>query len=88
MENETQHILTLTNREHLSISGINDVDAFNEQEIIAICDTGELIIKGELLHIEELSVDSKILAVTGKISSLAYNEKLTQSSLIKRLFGG
>lgn len=88
MENETQHILTLTNREHLSISGINDVDAFNEQEIIAICDTGELIIKGELLHIEELCVDSKILTVTGKISSLAYNEKLTQSSLIKRLFGG
>jgi len=88
MENETQHILTLTNREHLSITGIHDVDAFNEEEIIAICDTGELIIKGQLLHIEELSVDSQILTVTGKISSLSYNEKLTQSSLIKRLFGG
>lgn len=88
MENETQHILTLTNREHLSITGINDVDAFNEEEIIAICDTGELIIKGQLLHIEELSVDSQLLTVTGKISSLTYNEKLTQSSLIKRLFGG
>ncbi len=88
MENETQHILTLTNREHLSITGINDIDAFNEDEIIAICDTGELIIKGQLLHIEELSVDSQILTVTGKISSLSYNEKLMKSSLIKRLFGG
>ncbi|MDE6470819.1 MAG: YabP/YqfC family sporulation protein [Eubacterium sp.] len=88
MENETQHTLTLTDRSELSLTGINDVDAFNEQEIIAVCDTGELVIKGELLHIEELSLESGIMTVKGKITSLSYNEKFTKSSVLKRLFGG
>lgn len=88
MENETQHILTLTDRSELSLTGINDVDAFNEQEIKALCETGELIIKGELLHIEELSLESGIMSVKGKITSLEYNEKFTKTSVLKRLFGG
>lgn len=88
MDNETQHTLTLTNRSNLSLTGIRDVDAFNEQEIIALCDTGELVIKGELLHIDELSIDSGLMTVNGKISSLTYNEKFTKTSILKRLFGG
>ena len=88
MENETQHTLTLCDRSSLTVTGINDVDAFNEQEIIASCDFGELNIKGENLHIEELSIESKLLTVSGKISALIYNEKVTKSSLAKRLFGG
>ena len=88
MEKETQHTITLTNRANLSVTGINDVDAFNEQEIVAVCDTSELIIKGELLHIEELSIETGLLTVSGKISSLSYSEKFTQTSVLKRLFGG
>lgn len=88
MENETQHSLTLINRESLSLSGITDVDSFNEQEIIAICEYGELFIKGELLHIEELSLDTGFMSVSGKVTSLTYSQKLTSDSLLKRLFGG
>lgn len=88
MENETQHTLTLTDRTNLSLTGIKDVDAFNEQEIIAVCDAQELVIKGELLHIEELSIDAGLMTVSGKISSMTYNEKLTKASAFKRLFGG
>ncbi len=88
MDNETQHTLTLINRTELSLTGINDIDSFNEQEIIAVCETGELVIKGELLHIEQLSVEAGIMSVSGKITSLSYNEKFTGTSVLKRLFGG
>ncbi len=91
MNNElqhTDHTLTLNNRSSLTVTGITDVDEFNEQEILAICDFGELSIKGELLHIEELSVDSGNLVVSGKIISLTYCEKLSGTSVLKRLFGG
>ncbi len=88
MENEVQHSLSLVNRERLSVTGVNDVDAFNEQEILVICDCGELNIKGELLHVEELSLESGLLTVSGKISSISYSEKITSSSILKRLFGG
>jgi len=90
MENisETSHALTLENREHLSLSGISDVDSFNEEEIVAICSCGELTIKGELLHIEELNLETGYVSVSGKVTSLTYSEKFSSSSLLKRLFGG
>ena len=82
------HILTLTDRESLSLTGVKDVDSFNEEQITAVTDCGQLDIKGELLHVEELNTDTGILAVSGRIVSLVYSEKLTTQSLLKRLFGG
>ena len=88
MENDSEHILTLTNRQKLTLTGVNDVDSFNEEEILAVCSCGELTVKGDMLHIEELNVESGFLTVSGKIVSLVYSEKFTSSSLLKRLFGG
>ncbi len=87
MENEARHTLSLTDRSELSLTGINDVDAFNEEEISVICECGELLIKGDLLHIEELSLETGIMNVSGKISSLTYSEKLSRTSVFKKLFG-
>lgn len=80
--------MNLTNRETLSLTGISDVDSFNEEEILAVCSCGELTIKGDMLHIEELNLEGGILTVSGKIVSLTYSEKFTSTSLLKRLFGG
>ncbi|MCH5314412.1 MAG: sporulation protein YabP [Eubacterium sp.] len=88
MNNEVQHSVSLINRENLSLTGVKDVDEYNEQEILLICDCGELTIKGELLHIEELSIESGLLTVSGKITSLTYTEKISSNSIFKRLFGG
>jgi sporulation protein YabP len=88
MENVAQHTVSLVNRESLTVTGVSDVDEFNEQEILAICDSDELRIKGELLHIEQLSIETGQMVVSGKIISLTYTEKLSGSSLMKRLFGG
>ncbi len=88
MENATEHTLNLTNRETLSLTGISDVDSFNEEEILAVCSCGELTIKGNTLHIEELNLENGILTVSGKIVSLTYSEKFSSTSLLKRLFGG
>lgn len=88
MENVSQHTLNLENRERLTLTGISDVDSFNEETIIAISSCGELTITGELLHIEELNVENEILTVSGKITSLTYREKFNSTSILKRLFGG
>lgn len=88
MENTDAHILSLSNREKLNITAVNDVDSFNEEEIVAICSCGQLNIKGDMLHIEELNLETGILVVSGKISSLTYTEKFNSTSLLKRLFGG
>jgi sporulation protein YabP len=88
MDNLTQHSINLINRENLTVTGVMDVDEFNEQEILVICENDELKIKGELLHIEELKIETGFLSVSGKIISLEYSQKLSGNSLMKRLFGG
>ena len=61
---DMNHLLTLENREHLTLTGISDVDSFNEEEINAISPCGELTIKGELLHIEELNLEAGTVSVS------------------------
>lgn len=66
------HILTLDNRHELRATGVSNVDSFDEQTVVAYTSLGQLIIRGENLHIEKLSVETGELTLTGNVSSLAY----------------
>ena len=52
------HNIILENRRSLSISGITDVDSFDEKEISLYTQMGELSIKGRELHIDAMSVET------------------------------
>ncbi|MCL2023369.1 MAG: sporulation protein YabP [Oscillospiraceae bacterium] len=69
----TPHSLTLDNRESMRLSGVSDVDSFDEQTIVLFTDLGELTIHGTGLHINKLSLDTGELALDGRIDSLAYS---------------
>lgn len=77
--------LLLENREKLCVSGVIDVESFNDQSIIAITNIGVLIIRGEELHINKLNLDSNELVVEGDIFSLEYSDGETVKS--KSFFG-
>lgn len=81
-----KHTLLLENREMLELSGINDVKAFNEEEIVAVCDWGDLMIKGASLHVEVLDLETGQLRITGKVTALVYNEKMQAKGFFKRAF--
>ena len=74
------HSLTLDDRKALSISGVSDVDSFDEETVILYTSLGELTIKGEDLHVEHLSIDIGELSVTGKIDSLMYTDNQKKST--------
>ncbi len=81
---QSQHNLILENRSDLSLTGVNDVQGFDEQTINLRTDYGALIIKGTSLHINKLNLDSKEVCVDGNINSLQY---INDSKNIKsRLF--
>ena len=61
--------LILENREKLSISGVIDVESFNDECVIADTELGTLIIKGIDLHINKLNIDSSELGIEGDIIS-------------------
>lgn len=85
MNLKKSHGLNLENRELLQLTGINDVSAFNEEEIYAHCDYGDLIIKGQNLHIDVLDLESGILKINGRFDALVYSELKSSKGFFKKL---
>ena len=68
------HRLELTGREHLTVSGVEDVERFDESGVIMTTSAGTLIVTGEDLHIGKLSLEGGELFVDGRIDSVAYED--------------
>lgn len=83
-----KHNLILENRSRLVLSGVTDVDSFNEEEIRLFTQLGELCIRGKNLHINEMSVENGDISVEGDIWSLCYGDKNRKKKLsaIGKLF--
>jgi sporulation protein YabP len=81
------HNIILEGRTHLSVSGVEDVESFDENEIVMHTTKGNLIVQGEGLHIEKLSIDTGELTVTGMVTDLSYEKVSQGGSVWSRLFG-
>jgi len=68
------HNLIMEDRRSLSISGVSDVDSFDEQTVVVFTDLGELTVHGTQLHISKLSLEIGELMMEGNISSLTYSD--------------
>ncbi len=73
------HSVIMEDRKKLSISGVTDIESFDEQTIIAVTDLGELTIRGWNLHITKLNLEQTELIVDGDISSLTYTDVRPQA---------
>ena len=69
---EMAHHIILEEREQLSVSGVEEVESFDENTILLTTAQGALEIQGEGLHIEKLSLDGGDLRVEGRVSALIY----------------
>lgn len=66
------HSLTLTNREQLEATGVTFVSSFDDREVILDTIHGPLCLRGEDLHINQLSLEEGRVVVQGKISVIEY----------------
>ncbi len=83
------HRVELSGRESLTVSGVEDVERFDEAEIVMNTAAGVLVVTGDGLHIGKLSLDGGELHVDGRIDSLAYEDApVSRGGLLSRLFGG
>ena len=83
------HHVVLEDREQLTISGVEEVESFDETTILLTTARGDLEIQGEGLHIEKLSLDGGDLKVEGPVSALIYqSERRERGGLLSRLLGG
>ena len=80
------HNIILEGRAKLSVSGVEEVESFDETEIVMRTVQGSLSVRGTDLHVEKLSLDTGELWVTGTVSQLDYAEVAPSGSLWARLF--
>lgn len=87
--NTLQHRLELIERERLTVSGVEEVERFDEEEIVMRTAAGTLVVGGTQLHIGKLDLDGGALYVDGSIHSLFYEERATapQGGFLRRLLG-
>lgn len=77
-ENGT-HGFTLSNRSHAEISGVNDVDCFNEQLVVLITSLGTMTLSGSGLNISHLNKEDGRLIVDGEFDAIEYSGKKRES---------
>lgn len=83
------HRVVIDQREKLNVTGVKDVDSFNENEIIFVTSCGAITITGEDLHISRLNLEDGQLIVEGRIQSLDYSdheEQRQSGGFFKKMF--
>jgi len=86
-----QHRIILTNREEMTISGVIDVVSFDEEAVVVETEMGILEIRGELLHVNKLNLETGELSLSGEVQGIEYDDKhgykKGDSSFLSKLFG-
>lgn len=84
------HKVILTNRRTCTINGVNDVISFDIHEILLDTEQGMLMLKGDDLHVNRLTLEKGEVDVDGRIDSFTYSDSSGSSqrneSLLSRLF--
>ena len=84
---ETPHRLVLDSRRKLSMSGVIEVESFDESAIQLTTTRGPVLIRGSGLHLQMLSLDGGQVAVDGTVDSISYEDEAPAGGFFARLFG-
>lgn len=90
MQSSRVNRVSITDRKSCTLNGIVDVIAFDLHEILLETDLGMLMIKGQELHVNRLTVEKGEIDVEGRIDSLTYSDSHCShekgESLLSRMF--
>lgn len=85
--NDSQHNLILENRQKLVLSGIIEVESFEEDSVQLKTTKGALTIRGENLKMESYISNVGDLTVVGNVYAIVYlNDSEKKSGFLNRLF--
>ena len=85
------HKVYLNARKTAVLSGVRDVLSFDAKEVYLETEQGILLIRGDELHVNRLSLEKGEVDIDGRIDSLTYSEQTASAgskaeSLLSRLF--
>jgi len=87
MTSEMPHHVIMEGRSRLSVSGVEDVESFDEQSIVCATSRGVLVIRGRDLRIGRLNTEGGDLNVEGTVDALEYEDTTAPSGgFFSRIF--
>lgn len=81
-----EHNITMRGRKQVDITGVKQVESFDNEEFLLETEQGFLAIRGHNLHIKNLDVDQGIVSIEGKVYDLVYLDQ-QQNDKAKGFFG-
>ena len=78
------HTLQLDNRRKAALTGVLEVLAFDENQVVLRTDSGEVALMGEGLHVTRLELTDGQLTVEGKIDSFFYSAPRKSGRLFRK----
>ena len=79
--------ISLESRRKLSITGVKEVENFDDNTITLITDLGTLSVKGSEIKIEKLNLDSGDVSATGDFYAFEYiSDENTKRTFFSRMF--
>ncbi len=81
------HKVYLNARKTAVLSGVRDVLSFDAKEVYLETEQGILLIRGDELHVNRLSLEKGEVDVDGRIDSFAYSDKETAEKRAAGFFG-
>ena len=83
-----EHTLSLVARTRAEITGVREVESFDEQTVVLLTDCGEMTLEGEGMHVSTLDIARGVVAVDGRIGAVYYGDtQPARRGLRARLFG-
>ncbi|PKM42648.1 MAG: sporulation protein YabP [Firmicutes bacterium HGW-Firmicutes-8] len=70
-----EYKIVMTNRKHAVIEGVENVESFDDEEILLETKMGTLIFKGQNLHIVQLNLDNGTLTIEGHCKSVDFTDE-------------
>ena len=78
------HSLSLDERKQAALTGVREVLAFDENQVVLMTDTGELCLTGQDLHVTKLMLEEGQLTVEGRLDGIFYTQRQNKRGLFRR----
>jgi len=69
---QQDHHLKIDNRKNLELTGVKEVDSFDNEEFLLETVMGYLIVRGQNLQLKNLDVSEGLVTIKGRIYELSY----------------
>ena len=82
---EMAHHIILEEREQLSVSGVEEVESFDDRQVVVQTVKGLLYVRGSALKVNKLEKTTGELTISGQVTGLEYEDTAGRAGFWSRL---